>query len=69
MTTFLSNIEAKKPLLAITRDEKDQVLGAWNIVGTKIVNVEYLNPHDLLKYSDVVFSEAALKHLYDHFAK
>ena len=33
------------------------------------MNVEYLNPHDLLKYSDVVFSEAALKHLYDHFAK
>ena len=69
MTTFLSSIEAKKPLLAITRDEKLQVLGAWNIVGTKIVNVEYLNPHDLLKYSDVVFSEASLKHLYDHFSK
>lgn len=69
MTAFLSNIEAKKPLLAITRDEKLQVLGAWNIVGVKIVNVEYLNPHDLLKYSDVIFSEASLKHFYNHFAK
>ena len=69
MTTFLSNIEAKKPLLAITRDEKHQVLGAWNIVGTKIVNVEYLNPHSLLKYKDLVFTEASLKHLYAHFSK
>lgn len=69
MSTFLTAIEAKKPLLAITREEKNTVLGAYNIPESRIVNVEYLNPHDLLKYSTLVFSEASLKHLYEHFTK
>ena len=69
MVTFLSAMEAKKPLLAIPREEKDQIAGAWNIPELKVVNVEYLNPHSLLKYKDLVLSEAALAHLYEHFSK
>ena len=66
---MLSAIEAKKPLIAITSSEKESVLGAWNIPESKIVNVEYLNPHSLLKYKDLVFTEASLAHLYQHFSK
>lgn len=69
MNTFITTIKAEKPLLVITRDEKSDMLGARNIVDTRIVNVEYLNPHDLLKYDDVVFSEASLAHFYDHFTQ
>ena len=69
MTALMTTMEAKKPLLAITREEKDSVLGAWNIPELKVVNVEYLNPHSLLKYTDLVFTEASLKHLYQHFSK
>lgn len=69
MGALLSTIEAKKPLLAITREERNLVMGAGNIVDTHVVNVEYLNPYDLLKYSTLVFSEASLKHLYEHFTK
>ncbi|NRH21384.1 50S ribosomal protein L4 [Candidatus Gracilibacteria bacterium] len=69
MTSFLSTITARKPLLAITREEKTSVNGAMNIPESRIVNVEYLNPHDLLKYSDVIFTEASLKHMYEHFTK
>lgn len=69
MNTFLTAIEAKKPLIAITREEKDTILGAWNIPEVKVVNVEYLNPHSLLKYKDLVFTESSLKHLYSHFSK
>lgn len=69
MSTLLTTMEAKKPLIAITRDEKNDVLGAWNIPEVKVVNVEYLNPHSLLKYKDLVFTEASLKHLYSHFSK
>ena len=69
MTIFLAAMEAKKPLIAITREEKDDILGAWNIPEVKVVNVEYLNPHSLLKYKDLVFTEASLKHLYAHFSK
>lgn len=69
MTAFLALMEAKKPLIAITREEKNDILGAWNIPEVKVVNVEYLNPHSLLKYKDLVFTEASLKHLYSHFSK
>jgi large subunit ribosomal protein L4 len=69
MKATIATMDAKKPLIAITHAEKDAVLGAWNIPEVKIVNVEYLNPHSLLKYKDLVFTEASLKHLYEHFAK
>lgn len=69
MNTFLASMEAKKPLIAITREEKNDILGAWNIPEVKVVNVEYLNPHSLLKYKDLVFTQASLKHLYEHFSK
>lgn len=69
VVSIMKEMSAKKPLFAITRDEKNSVLGAYNVVNSRVVNVEYLNPHDLLKYNDVIFSEASLKHLYNHFAK
>ncbi len=69
MTEYLTAITARKPLFAITREEKISVNGAMNIPESRIVNVEYLNPHDLLKYSDVIFTEASLKHMYTHFSK
>jgi large subunit ribosomal protein L4 len=69
MNQFLQTIAAKTPLLAVTREERSSVVGADNLINTRIVNVEYLNPHDLLKYTDLVFTEASLKHLYSHFSK
>ena len=69
MIQLLTGMDVKKGLIAITREEKDSVLGAWNIPEVKIVNVEYLNPHSLLKYQDLVFTEASLAHLYQHFSK
>lgn len=69
VVALMSAMTAKKPLFAITREEKNTVLGAYNIVDSRVVNVEYLNPHDLLKYQDVIFSEASLNHLYTHFSK
>lgn len=69
MSSYIKSIEAKKPLFAITSLEKNTILGANNIAESRIVNVEYLNPHDLLKYTDIVFTEASLAHLYEHFTK
>lgn len=69
VVALMSAMTAKKPLFAITREEKTSVLGAYNIVDSRVVNVEYLNPHDLLKYNDVIFSEVSLAHLYEHFSK
>ena len=69
MATFLGAITAKKPLIAVTRDERNSVLGANNLPNTRVVNVEYLNPHDLMKFDDLIFTEASLAHLYEHFTK
>lgn len=69
MAGYIKSIEAKKPLFAVTTAEKNTLLGANNIPESRVVNVEYLNPHDLLKYNDVVFTEASLAHLYEHFSK
>lgn len=69
MAELLKAVDAKKPILAITRDEKTSILGAWNLEQVHIVNVEYLNPHALLKYTDLILSEASLAHLYAHFAR
>lgn len=69
MAGYIKSIEAKKPLFAVTTSEKNTLLGANNIPESRVVNVEYLNPHDLLKYNDVVFTEASLAHLYEHFSK
>jgi len=69
MVDLLKTTGIKKPIFAITREERATTLGAANIRDTRIVNVEYLNPHDLLKYTDLVFTEASLAHLYDHFSK
>lgn len=66
---LVATLSAKKPLFAITRDEKNAILGAYNLPNARVVNVEYLNPYDLLKYQDVIFSEGSLKHLYEHFSK
>ncbi len=69
MAALIVAMEAKKPLFVITREEKQAVQGLYNLANTQVVNVEYLNPHDLLKYQDLVFSEASLAHLYTHFAQ
>lgn len=69
MAGYIKSIEARKPLFAVTTLEKNTLLGANNIPESRVVNVEYLNPHDLLKYNDVVFTEASLAHLYEHFTK
>lgn len=69
MAGYMKTIAAKKPLFAITTAEKNTLLGANNIIESRVVNVEYLNPHDLMKYNDIVFTEASLAHLYEHFSK
>jgi large subunit ribosomal protein L4 len=67
MSNWISTTAVSRPVIAITRDEKSSVYGAQNIANVRVVNVEYLNPHDLLKYTDLVLTEASLAHLYNHF--
>jgi large subunit ribosomal protein L4 len=69
MSTLLSAISAPHAVLAVTREESARVQGAYNLPTIKVVNVEYLNPHSLLKYKHLVFTKSSLEHMYTHFSK
>ncbi len=49
--------------LLVVLDQKDEVLqkSANNLPHVKTILVDYLNPHDLLRFDNVMFLEASLK--------
>ena len=67
MSLLVKTMGAEKSVLAVTREEMARVQGAQNLATVKVLNIEYLNPHDLLKYTNLVFSKSSLEHLYLHF--
>ncbi len=67
MASVVSAMNVAKGVIAVTREEAARVQGAQNLANIKVINVEYLNPHDLLKYTDLVFTKQSLEHLYSHF--
>lgn len=68
MATLFSTMNVKKGIVAITREESMRMAGARNLPTIKVLNVEYLNPHDLLKYEELIFTKDSLDTLYRHFA-
>jgi len=61
-TTMMSKLPVERSLLVVA-GEKDANLekSASNLSDVKVILVNYLNPHDLLKYEKVMFLESALK--------
>lgn len=59
---MMSKLPVTRSLLVVL-SEKDAVLekSASNLPNVKTILVNYLNPHDLLKYEKVMFLEPALK--------
>jgi ribosomal protein L4 len=39
-----------------------------NIPHVKVIGANYLNPHDLLKFKDLVFTKESLEFIKSHFA-
>ncbi len=68
--TMLEKLPIKRSVLVVL-SEKDSVLekSASNIPNVKTILVNYLNPHDLLKYEKVMFLESALKKAEELFLK
>ena len=68
--TLFKKLPVKRSLLVVTA-EKDAGLekSARNLPKTKVVLVDYLNLHDLMKYTTVLFLESALKRAETLFAK
>lgn len=51
-------------ILAVCPEDKNIFLAGRNIPTVKVIGVNYLNPADLLKYKDLVFTQASLEKLY-----
>ena len=59
---MMTKLPEGRSLLVII-DKKDRVIekSASNLPNVKTILVDYLNPHDLLKFDNVMFLEASLK--------
>ena len=57
--------------LLIVLEEKNEVLekSANNLPDVKTILVDYLNPHDLLTYDNIMFMEPSLKKAEELFLK
>ena len=57
--------------LLLVLDKKDETLekSAANLPNVKTILVDYLNPHDLLKYENAMFMEASFKRAEEIFLK
>ncbi|MBU1934642.1 50S ribosomal protein L4 [Patescibacteria group bacterium] len=69
-TAMMSKLPVERSLLVVA-GEKDVNLEktAGNLPNVKVILVNYLNPHDLLKYEKVMFLESALKKAEELFLK
>lgn len=68
MAQLFHTLDTKRALIAVTHEESTKVSGMRNLPSVKVINVEYLNPHDLLKFTELVFTKESLTHMYQHFA-
>jgi large subunit ribosomal protein L4 len=69
MREKLSGIEAAKTVLLVNNDEnRNLVLSSRNLEGVKLVTSRELSVYDLLKYAQVILSEAAARKLSEALA-
>lgn len=63
MLSVMTNMQALNALFAVLPNDRSIVLSARNIPTVKPIGVNYLNPADLLKYKDLVFTKDSLDYL------
>jgi large subunit ribosomal protein L4 len=63
LSGVFSQMGVKSAVVAVLPTEKHVFEGGRNIASVKVIGVNYLNPRDLLKYKDLVFTKASLEHI------
>ena len=66
--TVLNNLKVEKALVVLDGDNKNAVLSARNIQGVKTAAVNTINVYDILKYSTVVATKAAVAGIEEVYA-
>lgn len=68
--SLLTKLPVKRSLLVVASDKNLNLeKSAGNIPNVKVILVNYLNLHDLLKYEQIMFMESALKKAEELFLK
>ncbi len=63
MSTVMANMSAVNALFAMLPNDRNLFLATRNLASVKPIGVNYLNPADLLKYKDLVFTKDSLEYL------
>lgn len=63
MQSVVDTMALKSAVFALLPTESNAYFAARNIATIKPINVSYLNPADLLKYTDLVFTKESLERL------
>ncbi|MDD2566186.1 MAG: 50S ribosomal protein L4 [Candidatus Gracilibacteria bacterium] len=63
MLTIANNMQIVTALFAMLPDDRNLFLATRNLKNIKPIGVNYLNPADLLKYKDLVFTKESLDFL------
>lgn len=64
MIDITTKMNVASGVLAICPEDANVFLAGRNVPTVKVIGVNYLNPADLLKYKDLVFTKASLERLY-----
>ncbi len=65
---IFSNMNVKTGVFALTPADLTLFRAVRNLPHVKAIGINYLNPHDLLKYSDLIFTKESLEALAAHYA-
>ncbi len=68
MITLVGAMDLKSAVLAVMPTDTAIFQAGRNIASVKVIGANYLNPHDLLKYKELVFTKASLEFIKSHFA-
>ena len=60
MVAIMANMNVTKGLFAVLPNDRDIFLATRNLATVKPIGVNYLNPMDLMKYNDLVFTKDSL---------
>lgn len=61
MISLAKSMNIKTGVLAILPEDTHGFQGGRNVPNVKVIGANYLNPRDLLKYKDLVFTKASLE--------
>ena len=67
MQALVDTAKLDFPLFVLTSEENIANKALKNVFHSRTVNAGYLNPHDILKFKDLVFTESSLKKVTEIF--